>query len=76
MGFQKLTYLGEEVMVQFTSLFDLQQLGSYKSFQVECEVMRRIHDHYLINIIMCCSSVDNEGQDFKAMVLNLCQMVS
>uniref|UniRef100_A0ACD5VB42 Uncharacterized protein n=1 Tax=Avena sativa TaxID=4498 RepID=A0ACD5VB42_AVESA len=49
-------------------VFNLRQSGSSKSFQVECDAMRRIRHRCLAKIITCCSSVDNEGQEFKALV--------
>jgi Leucine-rich repeat (LRR) protein len=49
-------------------VFNLWQSGSSKSFQVECEAMRRIRHRCLTKIITCCSSVDNEGREFKALV--------
>nr|CAB3449976.1 unnamed protein product [Digitaria exilis] len=49
----------------------LQQLGSSKSFQTECETLRRVRHRSLIKIITCCSSIDSRGQDFKALVIDL-----
>ncbi|WVZ75130.1 hypothetical protein U9M48_023217 [Paspalum notatum var. saurae] len=59
---------GEPVAVKF---FNLQQSGSSKSFQAECEVLRRVRHRSLVKIITCCSSIDNQGQDFKALVIEL-----
>uniref|UniRef100_A0A0E0JE62 Receptor kinase-like protein Xa21 n=1 Tax=Oryza punctata TaxID=4537 RepID=A0A0E0JE62_ORYPU len=49
-------------------VFDLQQLGSSRSFQAECEALRRVHHRCLTKIITCCSSIDPQGQEFKALV--------
>lgn len=49
-------------------LFNLQQSGSSKSFEVECDALRRVRHRCLMKIITCCSSIDNEGQEFKALV--------
>jgi len=49
-------------------VFNLCQSGSSKSFEVECEAMRRIRHRCLIKIITCCSSIDLQGQEFKALV--------
>ncbi|CAN6171511.1 unnamed protein product, partial [Urochloa humidicola] len=49
-------------------VFDLCQSGSSKSFEVECEAMRRIRHRRLIKIITCCLSTDLQGQEFKALV--------
>ncbi|GJN35911.1 hypothetical protein PR202_gb24726 [Eleusine coracana subsp. coracana] len=52
-------------------IFNLQQSGSLKSFQAECEALRRLRHRSLIKIITCCSSIDNQGQDFKALVMDI-----
>ncbi|XP_042380232.1 putative receptor-like protein kinase At3g47110 [Zingiber officinale] len=51
-------------------VFDLQQLGSSQSFIAECEALSRIRHRNLdlIKIITCCSSIDLNGDDFKALV--------
>ncbi|KAL6897258.1 hypothetical protein ACP4OV_006954 [Aristida adscensionis] len=49
-------------------VFNLLQSGSSKSFEVECEAMRRIRHRRLIKVITCCSSIDHQGQEFKALV--------
>ncbi|XP_042377421.1 probable LRR receptor-like serine/threonine-protein kinase At3g47570 [Zingiber officinale] len=49
-------------------VFDLQQLGSSQSFLTECEALNRIRHRNLIKIITCCSSIDLNGDDFKALV--------
>ncbi|CAM0910245.1 unnamed protein product [Alopecurus aequalis] len=52
-------------------VFDLQQSGSSKSFEAECEALRSVRHRCLIKIITCCSSIDDQGQDFKALVIDL-----
>ncbi|KAL6848263.1 hypothetical protein ACP4OV_022391 [Aristida adscensionis] len=49
-------------------VFDLQQLGSSRSFEVECEALSRARHRCLIKIITCCSSIDPQGQEFKALI--------
>ncbi|CAL5023390.1 unnamed protein product [Urochloa decumbens] len=49
-------------------VFNLQQSGSYKSFQVECEALRRVRHRCLVKIMTCCSSINHQGQDFRALV--------
>ncbi|CAM0879523.1 unnamed protein product [Alopecurus aequalis] len=49
-------------------VFNIGQSRYSKSFEVECEAMRRIRHHSLIKIITCCSSFNNHGQEFKALV--------
>jgi hypothetical protein len=49
----------------------LQQSGSSKTFEAEREALRSVRHRYLIKIITCCSSINNQGQDFKAYVIDL-----
>ncbi|MBC2899565.1 hypothetical protein CFC21_112395 [Triticum aestivum] len=49
-------------------VFNLGQSRYSKSFEVECEAMRRIRHRCLIKIITSCSSVNHQGQEFKALV--------
>ncbi|GJZ11526.1 leucine-rich repeat protein [Tanacetum coccineum] len=46
----------------------LQNRGAHKSFLAECEAWRNIRHRNLLKIITSCSSVDFQGNDFKAMV--------
>ncbi|GJZ02843.1 kinase-like domain-containing protein [Tanacetum coccineum] len=46
----------------------LQNRGARKSFLAECEAWRNIRHHNLLKIITSCSSVDFQGNDFKALV--------
>ncbi|CAH1438688.1 unnamed protein product [Lactuca virosa] len=46
----------------------LQNHGAHKSFIVECEAWRSIRHRNLLKIITSCSSVDFQGNDFKALV--------
>ncbi|CAH1438686.1 unnamed protein product [Lactuca virosa] len=46
----------------------LQNRGAHKSFIAECEVWRSIRHRNLLKIITSCSSVDYQGNDFKALV--------
>uniref|UniRef100_A0A8R7QK47 Receptor kinase-like protein Xa21 n=1 Tax=Triticum urartu TaxID=4572 RepID=A0A8R7QK47_TRIUA len=49
-------------------VFNLGQSRYSKSFEVECEAMRRIRHRCLIKIITSCSSINHQGQEFKALV--------
>ncbi|CAL5076479.1 unnamed protein product [Urochloa decumbens] len=49
-------------------VFNLQLSGSYKSFQAECEALRRVKHRCLVKIITCCSSINHQVQDFRALV--------
>uniref|UniRef100_A0A7N0T6Z9 non-specific serine/threonine protein kinase n=1 Tax=Kalanchoe fedtschenkoi TaxID=63787 RepID=A0A7N0T6Z9_KALFE len=39
-----------------------------KSFTAECKVLKRIRHRNLLSVITSCSSLDNKGNDFKALV--------
>ncbi|XP_042415359.1 receptor kinase-like protein Xa21 [Zingiber officinale] len=51
-------------------VFDLQQSGSSRSFLAECEALSRIRHRNLVKIVTCCSSIDSDGADFKALVFD------
>ncbi|KAE8704754.1 putative Serine-threonine protein kinase, plant-type [Hibiscus syriacus] len=81
-GFSALNFLGEG---SFGSVYkgflnrqenpvaikvqNLQNLGAVKSFIAECEVLRNVRHRNLVKLITCCSSIDFQGNDFKAIVL-------
>nr|XP_043619662.1 receptor kinase-like protein Xa21 [Erigeron canadensis] len=46
----------------------LQIQGAHRSFMAECEAWRSIRHRNLLKIITSCSSVDFQGNDFKALV--------
>uniref|UniRef100_A0A0D9UWU6 Protein kinase domain-containing protein n=1 Tax=Leersia perrieri TaxID=77586 RepID=A0A0D9UWU6_9ORYZ len=49
-------------------VFNLETSGSSRSYEAECEALRRVRHRSLIKIITCCSSIDPQGQEFKAIV--------
>jgi serine/threonine protein kinase len=49
-------------------VFDLEMHGAEKSFLKECEALRNIQHRNLLPIITACSTVDNTGNVFKALV--------
>ncbi|XP_077232671.1 uncharacterized protein LOC143870046 [Tasmannia lanceolata] len=49
-------------------VLNLQQHGATKSFNAECEALRNIRHLNLIKILTSCSSIDYQGNDFKALV--------
>ncbi|XP_004305138.1 PREDICTED: probable LRR receptor-like serine/threonine-protein kinase At3g47570-like [Fragaria vesca subsp. vesca] len=49
-------------------VFNLQQHGASKSFIDECKALRSIRHRNLLKIITACSSIDNQGNDFKSLV--------
>jgi hypothetical protein len=60
-----------ENFVAAVKVFNLQLSGSYRSFQDECEMLRRVRHRCLVKIITCCSSINHQGQDFRALVFEL-----
>ena len=60
--------LENQAIVVAVKVFNVQQSGSYKSFQAECEALRRVRHRCLLKIITCCSSINHQGQDFRALV--------
>nr|XP_023899295.1 putative receptor-like protein kinase At3g47110 [Quercus suber] len=49
-------------------VLNLQQKGASKSFMVECNILRNIRHKNLVKILTCCSSMDYNGNQFKALV--------
>ncbi|KAI3888987.1 hypothetical protein MKX03_014035 [Papaver bracteatum] len=49
-------------------VIQLQQRGATKSFMAECDTLREIRHRNLLKIVTCCSSIDFEGNSFKALV--------
>uniref|UniRef100_A0A803MD92 non-specific serine/threonine protein kinase n=2 Tax=Chenopodium quinoa TaxID=63459 RepID=A0A803MD92_CHEQI len=60
--------LEEDGSVVAIKTFNLEHHGALKSFIAECEVLRSIRHRNLLKVITACSSVDNQGRDFKALV--------
>ncbi|CAL5066478.1 unnamed protein product [Urochloa decumbens] len=60
--------LENQAIVVAVKVFNVQQSGSYKSFQAECEALRRVRHRCLVKIITCCSSISHQGEDFRALV--------
>ncbi|KAL5703672.1 non-specific serine/threonine protein kinase [Ranunculus cassubicifolius] len=49
-------------------ILNLQQKGAANSFLAECEALKNIRHRNLIKVVTVCSSIDFEGNDFKALV--------
>ncbi|XP_058070342.1 probable LRR receptor-like serine/threonine-protein kinase At3g47570 [Magnolia sinica] len=49
-------------------VLNLQQRAASRSFLAECEALRNIRHRNLVKIITACSSIDFQGNDFKALV--------
>jgi len=57
-----------EKMTVAVKVLNLQEKGASKSFIAECNAFRNIRHRNLVKILTCCSSVDYNGNDFKALV--------
>ncbi|KAK2984118.1 hypothetical protein RJ640_025445 [Escallonia rubra] len=49
-------------------VLNLQHRGASKSFNAECAALKIIRHRNLVKVVTACSSVDNQGNDFKAVV--------
>ncbi|XP_061341775.1 probable LRR receptor-like serine/threonine-protein kinase At3g47570 [Gastrolobium bilobum] len=49
-------------------VLNLQKKGAHKSFIAECNALKNIRHRNLVKILTCCSSIDFNGQEFKALV--------
>ncbi|KAF5771155.1 putative protein kinase RLK-Pelle-LRR-XII-1 family [Helianthus annuus] len=49
-------------------VLNLLRRGGFKSFMAECEALRNIRHRNLVKVITACSSIDFQGNDFKALV--------
>ncbi|GJT52059.1 receptor kinase-like protein Xa21 [Tanacetum coccineum] len=58
----------EDARFVAVKVLHLQNRGAHKSFISECEAWRNIRHRNLLKIITSCSSVDFQGNDFKALV--------
>lgn len=61
-------FLGQDETVVAVKVIQLHQRGAVKSFKAECEALRNIRHRNLVKVLTTCSSVDYQGNDFKALV--------
>ncbi|XP_058217506.1 probable LRR receptor-like serine/threonine-protein kinase At3g47570 [Rhododendron vialii] len=57
---------GEKVVA--IKVLNLQAAGASKSFIAECKALKNIKHRNLVKVLTACSSVDYQGNDFKALV--------
>ncbi|PON42470.1 Serine/threonine protein kinase [Trema orientale] len=60
--------IDEEESPIAVKVFNLQQKGASKSFIAECNALRNVRHRNLVKILTCCSSMDFNNNDFKALV--------
>ncbi|XP_062198036.1 receptor kinase-like protein Xa21 isoform X2 [Phragmites australis] len=59
---------GESTNLVAVKVLKLQTPGAVKSFIAECEALRNLRHRNLVKIVTACLSIDNNGNDFKAIV--------
>ncbi|XP_006480689.1 probable LRR receptor-like serine/threonine-protein kinase At3g47570 [Citrus sinensis] len=60
--------LDEDGIVVAIKVINLQCEGASKSFMAECKALKNIRHRNLVKVITSCSSIDFQGNDFKAIV--------
>ncbi|XP_024032010.1 probable LRR receptor-like serine/threonine-protein kinase At3g47570, partial [Morus notabilis] len=60
--------LGQEENPVAIKVLNLQQKGASKSFIAECNALRNIRHRNLVKILTCCSGMDYNGNEFKALI--------
>ncbi|KAJ9559462.1 hypothetical protein OSB04_014076 [Centaurea solstitialis] len=66
--YKAILYLKNEPQVVAVKVLKLAVHGAHRSFIAECEALRSIKHRNLVKVLTCCSSVDFQGNDFKALV--------
>uniref|UniRef100_A0ACD5YDV8 Uncharacterized protein n=1 Tax=Avena sativa TaxID=4498 RepID=A0ACD5YDV8_AVESA len=61
--------LDECVSIVAIKVLNLGKRGANRSFLRECEALRKIRHRNLVKVITVCSSLDRNGDEFKALVL-------
>ncbi|MFS7914208.1 putative protein kinase RLK-Pelle-LRR-XII-1 family [Helianthus anomalus] len=51
-------------------VLNLYHRGGFRSFMAECDALRNIRHRNLVKVITSCSSIDFQGNDFKALVFD------
>ena len=70
-GFVYKGVLDQDAIAIAVKVFNLQRRGASKSFMLECKALRKIRHRNLVKILSACSSLDIQGNDFKALVSEL-----
>ncbi|KAJ8765613.1 hypothetical protein K2173_014735 [Erythroxylum novogranatense] len=60
--------LEQDQTVVAVKVLNLQNKEASKSFMVECEALKNIRHRNLVKVVTACSSIDFQGNDFKALV--------
>ncbi|KAK3156351.1 hypothetical protein QOZ80_2AG0106130 [Eleusine coracana subsp. coracana] len=62
--------INERQVTVAVKVLNLLRRGASQSFAAECETLRCARHRNLVKIITACSSVDNTGTDFKALIFD------
>lgn len=68
MGLFTRPILDESETIVAVKTFNLALTGASKSFMTECQVLKNVRHRNLVKVVTACSSVDYQGNDFKALV--------
>nr|XP_011470500.1 PREDICTED: probable LRR receptor-like serine/threonine-protein kinase At3g47570 [Fragaria vesca subsp. vesca] len=60
--------LSDDKVVVAVKVLNMLHRAASKSFMAECEALRNIRHRNLVKILTACSSIDFNGNDFKALV--------
>ncbi|KAH9670352.1 protein kinase domain-containing protein [Citrus sinensis] len=60
--------LVEDGTIVAIKVINLQRQGASQSFKAECKALKNIRHRNLVKVITSCSSIDFQGNDFKAIV--------
>ena len=60
--------LDQDGAIVAVKVLNLQHQGASKSFMAECKALKNIRHRNLVRVITSCSSIDFQGNDFKAIV--------
>ncbi|KAJ4780047.1 Leucine-rich receptor-like protein kinase family protein [Rhynchospora pubera] len=58
----------ENVTTVAVKVLNLEKHGALRSFVSECDALRNVRHRNLIKVLSSCSSIDQHGNDFKALV--------
>ncbi|KAL1220197.1 putative LRR receptor-like serine/threonine-protein kinase [Cardamine amara subsp. amara] len=62
------TFLPTENKVVAVKVLNLKRRGAMKSFMAECESLKYIRHRNLVKLLTACSSIDFQGNDFRALI--------
>ena len=63
--------LDQDGIAIVVKVFNLPRRGASKSFMSKCKALRKIRHRNLVKVLSACSSLDFQGNDFKALVFEL-----